>query len=369
MSQIFKTLIARDLNTKTMDSTDTRIHLKRILQRRSPFAESSGGQSDEIIDYLLNQCKILVIGAGGLGCELLKNLALMGVRDIEVIDMDTIELSNLNRQFLFRTHDIGKFKAKVAAEYVQKMVPDCKIIAHHNKIQDFRPNFYHKFNIVICGLDSIEARRWINGVLHDLLDYDQDGNLDQSSIIPLIDGGTEGLKGNARVILPGLTACIECNLDLYPPPINYPLCTIANTPRLPEHTIEYVKLLLWGKEEPFGKGVQLDADDPNHIQWIHAQSIKRAKQHNIEPPDYRFTQGVVKRTIPAVSSTNACIAATCTMEAFKLITSSAKPMNNYQILNLSSGIYTYVFEAEKNADCLVCGGKAKAQMQTTSTQL
>lgn len=331
-----------------------RNHLKRMLQRESPFADPIQESSHEIIDYLLNQCKILVIGAGGLGCELLKDLALMGVRDIHVIDMDTIELSNLNRQLLFRTKDIGKSKAEVAAAYIRKMVPDCNVVAHHHKIQDFNAKFYNNFNIIICGLDSIEARRWINSMMVDLLVYDKEGNLDQSSVIPLIDGGTEGMKGNARVILPGITACIECNLDLYPPPVNYPLCTIANKPRLPEHTVEYVKVLLWPREQPFGVGVQLDTDELKHIEWVHEKAVERAKAYNIEPPTLRFAQGVVKRTIPAVSSTNACIAATCAMEAFKLITSSAKPMNNFQILNLSSGVYTYIFEAEKNDNCLVC---------------
>lgn len=69
--------------------------------------------------------------------------------------------------------------------------------------------------------------------------------------MPLIDGGTEGFKGNSRVILPFITPCVECNLDFYPPKVTFPLCTIANTPRLPEHCIEYVKIILWEKENPF----------------------------------------------------------------------------------------------------------------------
>lgn len=340
---------------------DLRNPLKKIIRRQSPFNEPTDS-AEGIIDYLLNKCKILVLGAGGLGCELLKDLALMGIRDIHVIDMDTIELSNLNRQFLFRTKDINRPKAVVAAECISNLVPDCKIVAHHKKIQDFDSKFYNTFNIVICGLDSIEARRWINSKMVELLRYDEDGNLDNTSVIPIIDGGTEGLKGNARVILPGLTACLECNLDLYPPPVNYPLCTIANTPRLPEHTVEYVNQLLWPKENPFGKGVPLDADNPEHINWVFEKAVERAKAYNIAPPTLRFAQGVIKRTIPAVSSTNACIAATCAMEAFKLITSCAKPMNNFQNLNLSSGIYTYIFEAEKSDSCLVCS----RPMTTTS---
>lgn len=333
-----------------------RDHIVRVLERPSPFSDNVADSSGEILDYLLNECKLLIVGAGGLGCELLKDLALMGFRDIQIIDMDTIELSNLNRQFLFHTKDIGRSKAEVAAEFINTIVPDCQVIAHHNKIEDFDSDFYNKFNIVICGLDSIDARRWINKTMVDLLRFDEHGNLDKTSIIPLIDAGTEGLKGNSRVILPGLTACIECNLDLYPPPINYPLCTIANRPRLPEHCIEYVRLLLWPREEPFGPGRPLDKDDPNHINWIYKKSVERSKEFNISPPNLRFTQGVVKRTIPAVSSTNACVAATCAIETFKLATAPYAPvMNNFQLLNLSSGIYTYTFEAEKDTDCLVCG--------------
>ena len=74
-------------------------------------------------------------------------------------------------------------------------------------------------------------------MVHSLLEYDDDGELIKTSVRPIVDGGTEGFKGNARVITPGETACIECTLDLYPPQVNFPLCTIAHTPRMPEHCI------------------------------------------------------------------------------------------------------------------------------------
>lgn len=72
-------------------------NLRKILERSGPFCRPDFEPSSETLQFLLESCKVLVIGAGGLGCELLKDLALMGFRNIHVIDMDTIELSNLNR--------------------------------------------------------------------------------------------------------------------------------------------------------------------------------------------------------------------------------------------------------------------------------
>lgn len=328
-------------------------HLEKILHRPGPFAHPDFQPGPAVLEFLRETCKILVIGAGGLGCELLKDLAMMGFRNIDVIDMDTIELSNLNRQFLFRKGDIGKSKAEVAAAYINKRIPGSRVTPHFKKIQDYDESFYRQFHIVVCGLDSIVARRWANGMLLSLLSY-EDGFLDQQSIIPMVDGGTEGFKGNARVIVPGMTACIDCTLDLYPPQVNFPLCTIAHTPRLPEHCIEYVRVLLWPKEQPFGDNVAIDGDNPDHVQWIHEKSVQRADDYNIVGVTYRLTQGVIKRIIPAVASTNAVIAAVCANEVFKIATSCSNPLSNYVVFNDTDGVYTYTFEAEKNDKCLAC---------------
>lgn len=329
-------------------------HVQRLLLRSGPLAHQDFEPGPQVLEFMLDTAKILVIGAGGLGCELLKDLALCGFRNIDVIDMDTIDVSNLNRQFLFRPKDIGKPKAIVAAEFINSRVAGCNVTPHFKKIQDHDADFYRGFHLIVCGLDSIVARRWINGMVLSLLEYEDDGTLDQTSIIPMVDGGTEGFKGNARVIIPGLTACVECTLDLYPPQVNFPLCTIAHTPRMPEHCVEYAKVLVWPQEHPFGEGVPVDGDDPTHVQWIYDKAKERADSFNIQGVTYRLTQGVVKHIIPAVASTNAVIAAACALEVFKLVSSCCNPLNNYMVFNDTDGLYTYTFEAEKKDDCPAC---------------
>lgn len=84
---------------------------------------------------------------------------------------------------------MGKYKAEVAAAFVEKRVKGVSITPHNNKIQDFDEEFYMQFQIIVCGLDSIEARRWINAALVNMIDEDN-----PESLKPMIDGGTEGKR-------------------------------------------------------------------------------------------------------------------------------------------------------------------------------
>ena len=123
------------------------------LLRVGPF--SPGYERDATaIDILRAESRVLVVGAGGLGCELLKGLALSCVYELHVVDLDTIDVSNLNRQFLFRLEDCGQPKAKVAAERVMARCPGVTVHWYNKPLQDFPPAWYSKFDVVIAGLSD-----------------------------------------------------------------------------------------------------------------------------------------------------------------------------------------------------------------------
>lgn len=178
--------------------------------------------------------KVLMVGAGGIGCELLKTLALSGFEDIHIIDMDTIEVSNLNRQFLFRQKHVGQSKAKVAREAVLKFRPHIKITPYHANVKDpeFNVDFFKQFNVVLNGLDNLDARRHVN-------------RLCLASGVPLVESGTTGFLGQVTVHVKGKTECYECQSK--PAPKTYPVCTITSTPTKFVHCIVWAKDLLFAK--------------------------------------------------------------------------------------------------------------------------
>ncbi|XP_053673165.1 SUMO-activating enzyme subunit 2 [Anopheles nili] len=199
----------------------------------------------------ITKSKVLVVGAGGIGCEILKNLVLTGFQDIEIIDLDTIDVSNLNRQFLFHKEHVGKSKANVARESALAFNPNAKIKAYHDSIttNNYGVNFFQQFSIVLNALDNRAARSHVN-------------RLCLTADVPLIESGTAGYNGQVELIKRGVTPCYEC----FPQPAQktYPGCTIRNTPSEPIHCIVWAKHLfnqLFGESNE-DEDVSPDTADP-----------------------------------------------------------------------------------------------------------
>ncbi|KAF1841114.1 ubiquitin-activating enzyme E1 3 [Cucurbitaria berberidis CBS 394.84] len=237
---------------------------------RDKFARQSLGGT---LQGRIKEARVLMVGAGGIGCELLKNLALTGFGEIHIVDLDTIDLSNLNRQFLFRNEHIKKSKALVAKESAGRFNPNVKIEAYHENIKDgqFNVAWFKTFDIVFNALDNLDARRHVNKMC-------------LAANVPLIESGTTGFNGQVQVIKKGETECYDCTPK--DPPKSFPVCTIRSTPSQPIHCIVWGKSYLFA--EIFGtsedEAPELDhsedAENANEVANLRkeAQALKRIRQ-------------------------------------------------------------------------------------------
>jgi len=149
----------------------------------------------------LSKARVLVVGAGALGNELIKNLALLGVGQIFVADLDAIENSNLSRSVLYRAEDCGRPKAEVAAERAQDIYPAIRTQPFvGNIVYDLGLGIYRWADVILGGLDNREARVAINAACARV------GK-------PWIDGAIERLDGVARVFDPSQGPCYECTMS------------------------------------------------------------------------------------------------------------------------------------------------------------
>ncbi|XP_034633199.1 ubiquitin-like modifier-activating enzyme 7 isoform X5 [Trachemys scripta elegans] len=184
----------------------------------------------------LGRQKYFVVGAGAIGCELLKNFAMIGLAageggSVTVTDMDTIERSNLSRQLLFRPRDVGKLKSETAAAAVRRMNPTTRVTAqpHHvgpDTEMFYGDDFFMALDGVANALDSMQARAYVDGRCIRYLK-------------PLLDSGTEGTKGHVQVVVPHLTQPFGSALDLTESAV--PLCTLRHFPSAIEHTLQWAR--------------------------------------------------------------------------------------------------------------------------------
>ncbi|CAL9201002.1 ubiquitin-activating enzyme E1 2-like isoform X1 [Musa acuminata AAA Group] len=186
----------------------------------------------------LEKARVFIVGSGALGCEFLKNLALMGVSccprgKLTVTDDDVIEKSNLSRQFLFRDWNIGQAKSTVAAAAAMSINPSLHIEALQNRASPetedvFDDAFWESLDAVINALDNVTARMYIDG---RCLYFQK----------PLLESGTLGAKCNTQMVIPHLTENYGASRD--PPEKQAPMCTVHSFP----HNIDHC--LTWARSE------------------------------------------------------------------------------------------------------------------------
>ena len=192
------------------------------------------------IQEKLSNLNIFMIGAGALGCEYLKIFSLMGIstnenKKVIVTDNDNIEISNLNRQFLFRKGDVGKSKSKCACIEAKKINKSFNCLDKQSRIGQenediFDEKFWNEQSYIINAVDNFEARKYID---NQCTFYEK----------PLIESGTLGTIAHIQTIIPHVTICYNDSKRTDTNPLDsIPVCTLHNFPSMIEHCIE------WGKE-------------------------------------------------------------------------------------------------------------------------
>jgi molybdopterin/thiamine biosynthesis adenylyltransferase len=148
----------------------------------------------------LRSARVLVVGAGALGNEVMKNLALLGIGTVYLIDLDNVEISNLSRSVLFREADGGRPKAVVAAERSRELNPEILVIPIHGDVMaDLGLGLFADVDLVFGCLDNREARLWVNRQCW-------------KTSTPWIDAGIQEIQGVVKVFVPPDSACYECTM-------------------------------------------------------------------------------------------------------------------------------------------------------------
>ncbi|MHA1649863.1 MAG: ThiF family adenylyltransferase [Candidatus Helarchaeota archaeon] len=291
----------------------------------------------------LKKATILIAGAGGIGSEIIKNLALLGIGSLLIVDMDLIELSNLNRQLLFRDNDIGCYKAEITAKRVRELNPEVKVEFFNEKLQNLPNQVFKDANIFVSALDNISARIFLN----------------QKAVLykkPLIDGGSEGFYGHVQVVLPQITPCLLCH-DLWLKPEEKFKCSYAVNPRTP------LDCVLEGRDKFFLKFNRLPSqENEEDLRTVYNFARAHAEKHNIIGVTYEIVKDSIKGTVAALITTNAIIGAVMTNELLKILMRNIS-INGQKLVPLTYFQFNGITELgwsiplDRNESCPVCGIK------------
>lgn len=238
------------LPTESLDASDFRPLNSRYDAQISVFGSK--------LQKKLENAKVFMVGSGALGCEFLKNLALMGVScssegKLTITDDDVIEKSNLSRQFLFRDWNIGQAKSTVAAAAAVAINRHLNIEALQNRVSPetenvFDDSFWENLSVVVNALDNVNARLYV----------------DQRCLYfqkPLLESGTLGAKCNTQMVIPHLTENYGASRD--PPEKQAPMCTVHSFPHNIDHCLTWARSEFEGLLEKTPTDVNAYLSNPN----------------------------------------------------------------------------------------------------------
>ena len=261
----------------------------------------------------ISSSKVIIVGVGALGSVVAMNMVMAGVGKIVLIDMDTIELSNLNRQILFKESDIGKFKSEIAKIVLSQINPNCIIESYTKRVQEIPGSIFTTEKssdskvesklIIVDALDNFETRRWLN-------------SLAVSKTLLLVSGGMYGTLGNVQIIIPNETPCLECQ------------------PLIPERELQ--------------KACSLPGDVRKEKQMEKKVDIELNLSENSKISDEEY--------FPALGSVSSIIGGIMAHETLNLIHNSNDThpvLDKYLFIDVHSQSYLQV-PLLKREDCIVC---------------
>ncbi|MBD3254687.1 MAG: hypothetical protein GF383_06320 [Candidatus Lokiarchaeota archaeon] len=303
---------------------------------------------------IIKNSRVLIAGVGGLGCEIAKNLAMLGVGTLDLVDLDIIEHSNLNRQILFAGAKSGASKAKVAEKALQRINPNIKINGFFTSLERLDPRIYKEADVIVGGLDSMNARL----------------NLNAQSIRfkkPLVDGGVSGYHGHIYTVFPYKNACYECN----PLPVDesdeMAACTVVGIPRKRVHCVfkGYMSFNETYERDPNPKNIK-------EIEFIQKEANRLATKHKFLPI---FSKDEVVKIIdrhdPGIITINAVISALQSHETVKVLhwlrgnNALGEPKKSYVIYNAIT-LKFYEIKKKRNPSCFQCGDNVKREIVSLS---
>ncbi len=296
---------------------------------------------------ILKRSRVLIAGIGGLGCEIAKNLAMVGIGHLDLVDMDIIEHSNLNRQILFIGGNVGEPKATVAAAKLKAVNPNITVVGHHSSLERLDPVLFKAADVIVGGLDSMGARYNLNA---QAIRFGK----------PYVDGGVGGYNGHVYTVFPQENACYEC----YPLPSKesdeMAACTVVGVPRKRVHCIFKGNMLF---QETFNEDP--DVKTVEHVEFVQNEANRLARLHNFLP---EFTKAdivkVLDRHDPGIITINAVISSIQSHEVIKIVNwlkgnrALGEPMKDYLIFN-GMTMKFYHIEKSRNPGCFQCGDNVK----------